>query len=307
MSFRTALYTTIFTLAIVMVITLIVFWNIYIISDYRTIKELYEAVDSGHQVPAVGRWTVLVLGITFLSLLIVVLSVFFANLLRGNRFKRQQRDFVNMVTHELRLPLSSIQVFAQTLHQRPVNAEAKEKFVDGILSECGRLGLLIDQLLKLQQIEHGKLPVHKAPLDAGVFLRDFADRWPRPLNIQAGASARIEADPVLLELALANLVNNAEKYGRGGMPEVTLTHAGREVQFAVRDQGRPLSKQEGKRIFRKFYRLSNSDTKRQSGVGLGLYIVKYIASLHKGTVRLASAAEAGPAGNEFRLRLPEAA
>jgi two-component system phosphate regulon sensor histidine kinase PhoR len=306
-SLRTALYTAAFVLAISMVVTLLVYWNVYIISDYRTIKELYSTVHGGnYRVPTAGRWTVLIVGIVFLALLMVVLSIFFANFLRGNRFKQQQRDFANMVTHELRLPLSSIQVFAQTLRQRAMDPDAHNRFIDGILSECGRLGVLIDHLLKLQQIEQGKLPLHRMPLDAGGFLEEFAGKWPRPLAIHAEIKARVQADPMLLHLALANLVSNAEKYGRGSMPEITLSRADRDVFITVRDRGRPIPRKYLKRIFKKFYRVPNAATRRQNGVGLGLYIVKNIAVMHRGSVQASplQASDSQTEGNAFTLSLP---
>jgi len=302
-SFKTALYITLFVLTIAMVVTVLVFWNIYIIDDYRTIKDLYEAV-YGHEnkVPIGSRWTVLILGSAFLAILITVLSIFFANVLRGNRFKQQQRDFANMMTHELRLPLSSIQVFAQTLQQRAVDPEAHERFLDGILSECSRLGLLIDQLLKLQKIDHGKLPLQRVPMDGARFLETFVAKWPRPLALRIDQPARIDADPMLLELAIANLVTNAEKYGRGSVPELILSHPKNEATISVRDGGRPIPKKYVKRIFKKFYRIPNPNTRRQNGVGLGLYIVKYIASMHKGTVKVTPMET--PPGNEFSIHLP---
>ena len=306
---RTAFYTAVFVLAIAMVITLIVFWNIYIINDYRTIKELYFSVHgAARKVPTTLRWTVLVLGITFFAVLIVVLSVFFANMLRGQRFKQQQRDFVNLVTHELRLPLSSIQVFAQTLRQRAMEPEARDRFADGILTESARLSVLVDQLLRLQQMEQGKFPIYPVRLEADKFLTGFAAKWPRPIQLRIESTAPLRADPLLLELALTNLLSNAEKYGRGKSPEILLTHAGNKVRFAVRDGGLPIPRRFIKKIFRKFYRMPGLATRRQTGVGLGLYIVKNIMTLHQGTVQVApwfSAANSDH-GNEFSLSLPAA-
>ncbi len=301
-NFRSAIYTTIFVVAITMVITLLVWWSVYIINDYRTIKGLHIAMYGHGPVPTTGRWIVLILGIAFLGIVIAILSVFFAHVMRGNRFRIQQRDFTNMVTHELRLPLSSIQVFTQTLQQREVEPETQNKFLAGILTECSRLGLLIDQLLKLQQIDQRKLFVQRRPLDAADFLKSFTERWPRPLNVQASESIPVEADPMLLELALLNLVTNAEKYGRGSIPEITLSRLNDQACFSVRDRGRPIPKQYLRRIFRKFYRIPNSNTRRQNGVGLGLYIVKNIAKLHGGDAQVIPLEP--PMGNEFSIRIP---
>jgi signal transduction histidine kinase len=234
--------------------------------------------------------------------LIVALSLFFAAVMRGNILKGQQRDFANMMTHELRLPLSGIRLLAQTLRQGPMRPEEIDRFAEGILSECGRLGLLIDQLLKVQQIEHGQLLLHKRPLDASRLAQDFAAGWPRPIKVEAPEGLRVEADPLLLEMCLANLVANAEKYGRGTTPEVRVTREGGDVRFAVRDGGRALQRKYLKKVFRKFYRVPNLTTRRQGGVGLGLYIVRSVARLHKGSAEARALSD--PEGNEFSFRIP---
>jgi signal transduction histidine kinase len=233
-----------------------------------------------------------------------------------------------MMTHELRRPLSGIQIFAQTLLQRPLEPEERDRFADGILSECAELGMLIDQLLKIQQIEHKQLLLRKRPLDAGELTRTFVAKWPRPLTLHAERGLRIEADPLLLEMSLTNLVGNAEKYGRGSTPAVSVQRDETNphlARFAVRDGGRPLEHKYLKKVFQKFYRVPNLTTRRQGGVGLGLYIVKSIARLHKGDAasrpwreerpaQSSSSPSSGPAnihddsapreGNEFSFTIP---
>jgi signal transduction histidine kinase len=317
MSFKTTLLTLVFVLAAGMVITSLVFWIVYVVSDYHTIRELYAATHGNPDVPAAGRWTVLTLGITFLSLVLVILSVFYANVLRGSRFKQQQKDFVNMMTHELKLPMSSIQMFAQTLKQRNPSPEERDRFLDCILNDCARMNLLLDHLLKSQLIERGKLPVQKRRLDMGDFVKSFAERWPRPLKVSLYETAPAQVDPVLLELALTNLVNNAEKYGKGGVPEVALEVDGGKVRLSVLDSGAPIPRKYAKKIFKRFFRMPTLNTRRQNGVGLGLYIVKTIIRLHKGTVELthdeprtdSAGKPIRPAGsgNRFTLTLPRAA
>ena len=305
MGVKTAIYTVVFVLAIAMVVTLLVLWNVYIITDYHTIRDLHAATHGKSDIPATGRWAVLILGIIFFSALLVVLSVFFANLLRGSRFKKQQKDFVNMMTHELKLPMSSIQMFAQTLKQRDASPEEKERFLDCILNDCSRMNLLLDHLLKSQQIERGGLPVDRRRLDVKEFLERFAERWPRPLQMRLESAAAAIADPVLLELALTNLVNNAEKYGKGSIPEVALEDVGDRVNISVRDEGAPIPKKYAKKIFKRFFRMPTRDTRRQSGVGLGLYIVKTIARMNKGTIVLGPVDGSSESrGNRFILSLP---
>lgn len=306
MSFKTAMLTVVFVLAAGMVITSLVFWIVYIVSDYHTIRDLYTATHGTTEVPAAGRWAVLTLGIIFLSLVLVVLSVFYANVLRGSRFKQQQKDFLNMMTHELKLPMSSIQMFAQTLKQRDPSPEERARFLDCILNDCARMNLLLDHLLKSQLIERGKLPIQRRSLDMGEFIRKFAERWPRALKLSLNDSASASVDPMLLELALTNLVNNAEKYGKGAVPEVALEVVDSKVLISVCDEGAPIPKKFAKKIFKRFFRMPTLNTRRQNGVGLGLYIVKTIVRMHKGSVELTHAGEDGsqPVGNRFTMTLP---
>jgi signal transduction histidine kinase len=259
------------------------------------------------EVPAKGRWTVLILGISFLSLVLVVLSIFFAAFLRGARFRRQQKDFVNMMTHELKLPMSSIQMFAQTLRQRDASPEDRARFLDAILNDCARMNLLLDHLLKSQLIERGRLPVHRRRVDLREFMEEFVRKWPRPLAARFSARAEAQVDPVLLDLAITNLVNNAEKYGKGSVPELGLEADARKARISVKDAGTPIPKKYSRKIFKRFFRMPNRDTRRQNGVGLGLYIVKTIARLHDGRVDLDTAGiDEGRAwkGNRFTLTLP---
>jgi signal transduction histidine kinase len=248
------------------------------------------------------------LGITFLSLVLVVLSFYFVTFLRGARFKQQQKDFVNMMTHELKLPMSSIQMFAQTLRMKETGPEERERFLDAILNDCARLNLLVDHLLKSQQIERGRLPVSLRRTDLRGFLEDFARKWPRPLKVRIDANAEAQVDPVLLDLALTNLINNAEKYGKGTVPELAMEQEASAVRISVRDSGAPIPKKYAKKIFKRFFRMPNRDTRRQNGVGLGLYIVKTIARQHDGNIALESgnAEIDGWKGNRFTLTLPKA-
>ncbi len=311
MSFKTILAIVVFVLAAGMVITLLVFWNVYIISDYHTIRELYISTHGNPNVPATGRWTVLSLGITFFSIVLVVLTAFFIVYLRGSRFKQQQKDFVNMMTHELKLPMSSIQMFAQTMVQREATPEDRHRFLELILNDCARMNQLLDHLLKAQQIEQGRMPIERQRLLLRPFLETFVERWPRPLQLRwdEGSDAQVLADPVLLELALVNLVNNAEKYGKGSVPELSLAGDSRRARISVHDAGTPIPKRFTKKIFKRFFRMPTRETRRQNGVGLGLYIVKSIVRMHKGSVELTTGSQEtdGWKGNCFTLNLPRAA
>lgn len=298
MSVKTAVYITVFVLSVAMMVTLLVYWNIFIIGDYHTIRSLL----GDRAAPAArGRWTILTLGIVFFTFLIVILSVFFANLLRGNRFKQQQKDFVNMMTHELKLPVSTILIFAQTLLRKDLSEADHGRFVQGIIDGCERMNMLVNQLLRSQEIDRGRLPLDLRRVRIDQFLQGFAASWPRPLALGPLSESEARIDPTLLEFALANLVQNAEKYGKAA-PLLFMEGEEGEVVISVRDEGNPIDRKYAKKIFRRFFRIPGRETRRRPGVGLGLYIVKSIVRLHRGQVRLRHAAE--PPGNIFSLILP---
>jgi two-component system alkaline phosphatase synthesis response regulator PhoP len=146
-----------FVVAVLMLITLIVLWNVYIIADFRTIKELSRSVESLRistpQHDAGARWAVLAMGSTFFTLILVALSLFFSSYLVNRRYRSFQTDWINMTTHELKLPIANVQLFAQTL-QRPQLAEQdRERFTALVLQEVRRLDQLVSRLLQARRIE----------------------------------------------------------------------------------------------------------------------------------------------------------
>ncbi len=301
MSWKSILNIIVFVLAVAMLVTLLVFWNIFIIRDFHTIRELYANVHGDQNLPTHGRWVILIVGIVFFSILIIILSVFFANLMRNAHFKRQQKDFVNMMTHELKLPMSSIRMFAQTLLQREVSETERKQFIEFILADCDRMNLLVLHLLKSQQIERGALPLELHKVQIENWLQQFVAKWPRPLIVNADPCGFVNFDPMLIDLVLVNLIHNAEKYGNGITPKLKLTAESNWVSISVQDGSQLIPKIFFKKVFEKFFRVPSRETRRQSGVGLGLFIVKTIINLHKGRIEIRHAEDGS--GNIFTLSL----
>ena len=120
---------------------------------------------------------------------------------------------------------------------------------------------------------------------------------------QPPALAETAANAPLLFSSTPRIV--VSKYGKGSIPEVTLEDMGDRVNISVRDEGAPIPKKYAKKIFRRFFRMPTRDTRRQSGVGLGLYIVKTIARMNKGTIVLGPVDGSSESrGNRFILSLP---
>ena len=117
-----------FVIATLMIVTLLVLWNVYIIQDYRTIHELSVSLQGMRRASSAAghsprqRWVVLVIGSIFLTATLVALSLYFAAYLGARNFRARQTEWLNQTTHELKMPLANILMFSQTLQKK---SEAK--------------------------------------------------------------------------------------------------------------------------------------------------------------------------------------
>jgi two-component system phosphate regulon sensor histidine kinase PhoR len=222
-----------------------------------------------------------------------------------------RQDFVANVSHELRTPLSLIKSAAETLIDGGKDDPAVTlRFLEIIDKHANRLTLLIDDLLLLARLDSGRVELnfHAVPLrlaaqealdDAALIAR--ARNVTLENKVPPGISAR--ADPDRLRQVLANLIDNAIKYGRAD-GRVTLggrVADGGRVELSVGDDGPGIPVEAKARIFERFYRVDKARSREQGGTGLGLAIVKNVVQAHGGDVRVESAPGAG---TEFFITLP---
>jgi len=232
---------------------------------------------------------------------------------REANLSRLQSDFVSKVSHELKTPLTSIRLFAETLALRRGDVEAEDKCIEGLARESMRLQELIDRLLDWGRMESGRREFHLVPTE----VRDVVSSATRafsPMTERHAVRLRVEEPdaPVFLEAdraalvdAVLNLLLNAQKYG-GEPPEVALVAEAtdREVLLSVSDNGSGIPRDEHQRIFQKFYRVDDRLSREREGSGLGLAIVKHVVKAHRGKVRVSS--EPGR-GSTFTMVFPRLA
>jgi signal transduction histidine kinase len=220
---------------------------------------------------------------------------------------RKQNNFVLAVTHELKSPLTSINLGLETLKKRKLDHEMVQDIADTAHSESIRLQKLIDQLLLTAKMDNKetiyRLENHKLSNLVQAYIDQFrANR--KDVNIldriQKDLSANI--DPLAIETVLSNLLENAVKYAKDKPITIELSKAEQKISLSVSDQGEGISEIEKKRIFDKFYRVGSEETRRTKGTGLGLYICKKIADVHSGTLTVK---DNHPKGSIFELKLPE--
>ncbi len=223
------------------------------------------------------------------------------------RLEKAKSEYVSMVAHEIRTPLTSIQGFSEMAASPDVAPEKKHEYYRIIYQESERLSRLVTNLLSLSRIEAGlelnREPVNVPELIAGEmeFFRTQTDAH-RLEYVGSPDIPPVHADPERLRQVLQNLLSNAIKYSPGGgRVEVRTGLEGRYVTISVRDEGIGIPPEELPRIFDRFIRVERDEATGISGTGLGLTIVKHLVELHGGKITARS--EPGK-GSTFTVYLP---
>lgn len=227
--------------------------------------------------------------------------------------ERMKTAFVSTVSHELRTPLTSIKGFISTLLADTDNyydAATQREFYQIIDAECDRLTRLINDLLNVSRIEAGRAlelnpkEIEIRPLVERVVSvqRSYTNKHNIIIDLEDDLPIII-ADEDKLDQILTNLVNNAIKYSpNGGEIRVTCRKNGDGVLFSVSDQGMGIPPEHLPKVFERFHRVDNRDTRKVGGTGIGLFLVKHLVEAHGGKIWVES--EVGK-GTTFYFTLPK--
>ncbi len=213
---------------------------------------------------------------------------------------REHRNFVSMLSHQIRNPLGIITAVVEVMDRR----QGPSKDTATIRRAARRMRDLADDLLADSRLEEMAVAMTVQPVDLAALLNRLCeerrDTAPQRLECHCRDVAIVPGDPTLLGVLFANLLDNALKYSApGGSIRVTVTGGHRGTVVAVSDDGPGIPASESERVFEKYYR--SSLTSGQPGTGLGLFLVRQIAERHGGSVSLRSAPGEGA---EFTVRLP---
>jgi signal transduction histidine kinase len=247
-----------------------------------------------------------------LLLLVTVLGVFFMYRAASHEAKvsQLQTNFVSIVSHEFRTPLSSILVLSERLESSRVSDKHMlQEYHSTLRQDAKRLSLLIDRLLDFAQLEEGKktfaftkVNVFLAAAEAVNAFDQSAKGQVQLVEADGGEDLQVTGDRTAIIQCVQNLIENAIKYSQPAAP-VTVSY-GREaggIFIEVRDQGIGIAAGEQQKIFDKFYRAPNARLLSVQGTGIGLAVVRRIINAHNGSVVVHS--EPGQ-GSRFRLVFP---
>ena len=209
--------------------------------------------------------------------------------------EQMRREFSANVSHELKTPLTSILGYAEIMRDGVAKAEDTRRFAGKIFSEASQLMSLIDDIIRLSQLDEKTSLPEMTPIDLKEICEDVCQRL-QPQAEKAGvslnvncASATVRGIQKILEEIVLNLVDNAIKYNTSnGSVGVTLRRNDQTVELSVSDTGIGIPEEHLSRVFERFYRVDRSRNKQIGGTGLGLSIVKHSAETLGAAVQLES-------------------
>ena len=219
---------------------------------------------------------------------------------------KRQNNFMLSVTHELKTPLTSIQLALQTLMKRKLKEEDREDLLSKALSANQRLAVLIDNILNASRLENDGFEPKSDIFPLNSFLNkaieDLRKAHPTAVfNMDSNVDI-ITADTYMIETVLNNLLENALKYsGEAAHIQVSVQQRNEMCHITIADQGPGIPDKEKVKIFEKFYRVGNEISRSKKGSGLGLFISKEFIERHKGLIRCENNV---PKGTKFIIELP---
>ena len=297
---------TLFTIIIVLIVTLTVLWNLALVQDYQTIREPTQSSDAVH-------WVLLAVGSTLFLAIIVLSSVLGAQLIARTRWNQRQSNLLASVTHELNSPLSSIKLFAQTVRRDDIEAADRIRFVDKILADVERLTRIVSNILRAAEADNrgDELHIVTRRIQLHAYLADYVSDARQihekdvELTLEVPADVEAEIDAGMFRQVLENLIDNAIRYRRQKPAHVTLRVLPREdaVELRVEDDGVGIPPDQVGDVFRRFYRVERQGVPpRRAGMGIGLFVVRSIVAAHGGEVGAES--EGARRGTTVWIRLP---
>lgn len=243
-------------------------------------------------------------GATFMALIILGAVFMYRAVRRQFALQRQQENLMMAITHELKTPIAVAMLNLETMQKHQLDEQKQQKLIEMTLQETNRLNSLASNILVSAQLEGGKR-TDKEELNFSDLVRscvnDFKRRFPEwRWEMAITEESDLKGDALLLQILVNNLLENAVKYSPPkSVIECSLAENDAHIILSVSDEGAGIAAEERKKIFQKFYRIGNEDTRSAKGTGLGLYLCKKIADDHNATIKIEPNS---PKGSKFIVK-----
>jgi signal transduction histidine kinase len=315
------LITVTYWLLLLYIVAALIWWFITLEKQNREMKELQykivysqknllTAIQLEEQIASINNYTkrnngkYLAEGITFFILILIGASFVYSAVRKQFRMQYLQENFMMAITHELKTPIAVAKLNLETLQKHNLDADKQKKIIQMTLNETARLNSLTNNILLSSQLEGERNGFTKDELDFTSLVNDCIleakNRYPeRIFKEQIDPEIEINGDPLLLQMMINNLIENAVKYSaREKSITCLLKKNNNTVVLNILDEGIGIPDNEKKKIFQKFYRIGNENTRKAQGTGLGLYLCRKIAKDHNADISVTNNA---PSGSNFAI------
>ena len=244
------------------------------------------------------------MSVIFISIVIACFIYFIRIVILQKRFAVSIVDFINNMTHEFKTPISTIALASEAI-AKPDILKSKPKLLrynSLIADENNRMKHQVDKILQMAVIEEGEFELKRADVDLHAIIQQASKNASIQIEQRNGkliqkleaANSIVQGDGVHLANIVHNVLDNALKYS-SAIPEITIATKNVDSKFIIRitDNGVGIGKEDIKRVFEKYFRVSTGNLHNVKGFGLGLSYVKLIAEAHKGTVSIESTPNGG--------------
>jgi len=263
-------------------LTMVVLWIIWYVRNHYAL------------IQRIGTWDILILveGSVLLTLILACAYILFILYQKQLTLMKTQIYLISSITHEFKTPLTTMQLYLETMQKRDLPCETRDQFISGMLEENQRLKSMVEKFLESSRIKYHKRPYQLKTQSAESFIQSFLGRHSALL---AGVDIHQEIDPDIyltidsdaFDMAFSNLAENAVYYS------LERPHIGikiwkdkKKAHIEFSDHGIGIPKERQKDIFHLFKRLPEGVALRAKGTGMGLYVTRAIIRAHGGKIRL---------------------
>lgn len=245
-------------------------------------------------------------GLFFCLVILIAAIVVYKSMQNNIEFGSRQNNFMLSITHELKSPIAAVKLNLETIKRRKLDEETQVMLIERCLNETNRLNDLCNNLLLASQMESKHFNASFEEINLKPILEDsaklFMQRSKHTIHTNL-EDTYTHADPFLVKLVVNNLLENAIKYTLPGTNiYLKLRDDEESAIFSVTDEGGGIPDDEKEKIFEKFYRVGNENSRKTKGTGLGLFLISQIVKLNKGSI---SVSDNLPFGTIFEVTLPK--